>query len=126
MQRVAEAKNWEVSSLLFALTLGVRAEDSKRKKNGKDNLSSRLFLFVGIAEAGHTPGHVTSYPRRDGTYVPDHHRSTPDGNPYNNWSYPGNTNPYTGKVAPGNPDTYLDRYQQRPNQPSGSDIWRRR
>lgn len=35
-------------------------------------------------------------------------RSNPDGNPYNNWSYPGNTNPYTGKVAPGNPSTYLD------------------
>jgi hypothetical protein len=85
-----------------------------------------LCLFVGIAEAGHTPGHVSNYTRPDGTYVPDHYRSAPDGNPYNNWSYPGNTNPYTGKVAPGNPDTYLDRYQQRPNQPSGSDIWRRR
>jgi hypothetical protein len=85
-----------------------------------------LFLFVGIADAGHMPGHVSNYTRPDGTYVPDYYRSTPDGNPYNNWSYPGNTNPNTAKVAPGNPNTYLGRYQQRPNDPSGSDIWRRR
>ena len=57
-----------------------------------------LFLFVGIAEAGHMPGHVSNYTRPDGTYVPDHYRSTPDGNPYSNWAYPGNTNPNTGKV----------------------------
>ncbi|WP_205513093.1 hypothetical protein [Longitalea arenae] len=37
----------------------------------------------------------------------------PDGNPYNNWSYPGNTNPYTGKVAGGDPDTYLSNYYNR-------------
>ena len=51
--------------------------------------------------------------RRDGAYVQPHWRSSPDGNPYNNWSYPGNVNPHTGKVAPGNPNTYLDRYYSR-------------
>ena len=57
--------------------------------------------------------HVQGYYRRDGTYVQPHYRSNPDGNPYNNWSYPGNVNPYTGKVATGNPDTYLKNYYDR-------------
>ena len=37
-------------------------------------------------------------------------RSSPDKSPYNNYSFPGNTNPYTGKVATGNPETYLGNY----------------
>jgi hypothetical protein len=53
---------------------------------------------------------VRGYVRRDGTYVPPHVRSSPDGNPSNNWSYPGNVNPYTGKIATGDPLTYLERY----------------
>ena len=53
---------------------------------------------------------VSGYYRKDGTYVMGHWRSSPDGNPYNNWSFPGNINPYTGKVAPGNPETYLKNY----------------
>ena len=38
--------------------------------------------------------------RPDGSYVQPHWRSSPDGIPQNNFSYPGNLNPYTGKVAP--------------------------
>lgn len=38
-------------------------------------------------------GHV----RKDGTYVPPHFRSAPDGNFQNNWSTVGNNNPYTGE-----------------------------
>ena len=56
---------------------------------------------------------VSGYYRKDGTYVQPHYRSNPDGNPYNNWSYPGNVDPYTGKVATGNADTYLDNYYNR-------------
>ncbi len=56
---------------------------------------------------------VNGYYRKNGTYVAPHYRSSPDGNPYNNYSYPGNTNPYTGKVAPGNPETYLNNYNSR-------------
>ena len=37
----------------------------------------------------------------------------PDGNPYNNWSFPGNTNPYTGKTATGDPAAYLRGYYNR-------------
>lgn len=56
---------------------------------------------------------VKGYYRKDGTYVQPHYRSNPDGNPYNNWSYPGNVNPYTGKIATGNPSTYLNNYYNR-------------
>ena len=55
---------------------------------------------------------VKGYYRKDGTYVQPYMRSSPDGNPYNNYSYPGNVNPYTGKVAGGNPDTYLKKYNK--------------
>lgn len=57
--------------------------------------------------------HVNGYYRSNGTYVQPHYRSSPDGNPYNNYSFPGNVNPYTGKVATGNPDTYLYNYYNR-------------
>lgn len=49
---------------------------------------------------------VRGYYRKDGTYVRPHYRSYPDGNPYNNWSYLGNTNHYTGKVAFRRPPKY--------------------
>jgi hypothetical protein len=62
--------------------------------------------------------------------VKSHYRSSPDGNPYNNWSYPGNTNPYTGKVAKGNPSTYLKNYYKNTNkaidnsyEPSSSELF---
>lgn len=38
-------------------------------------------------------GHVT----KDGTYVPPHMATNPDGTKLNNWSTKGNVNPYTGK-----------------------------
>lgn len=58
---------------------------------------------------------MRGYTRKDGTYVRPHIRSNPDGDPLNNWSYPGNTNPYTGKTATGNADTYLRNYYNSPN-----------
>lgn len=54
--------------------------------------------------------YVKGYTKSNGTYVAPHYRSSPDGNPYNNWSYPGNTNPYTGKTAGGSESTYLNNY----------------
>jgi hypothetical protein len=55
------------------------------------------------------------YTRKDGTSVGGHYRSNPDGNLYNNWSYPGNANPYTGKQATGDPNRYLERQDQNRN-----------
>jgi hypothetical protein len=63
--------------------------------------------------------YVHGYYRSNGTYVQPYFRSDPDGNPYNNYSYPGNSNPYTGQVAPGNPDTYLRNYYERDGGSSG-------
>lgn len=67
------------------------------------------FIMINLAEAGWVRG----YYRRDGTYVRPHYRTNPDGNPYNNYSFPGNYNPNTGRITPGNPDTYLKRYYDR-------------
>lgn len=70
-------------------------------------------LFLATLTFGFSAGQadaavwVNGYTRSNGTYVQGHYRSNPDGNPYNNWSYPGNTNPYTGVTATGNPSTYL-------------------
>ena len=71
-----------------------------------------LFLIMTISVICSAQVRVKGYYRKDGTYVRQHVRSNPDGNPYNNWSYPGNVNPYTGKVATGNPDTYLKNYRK--------------
>jgi len=40
---------------------------------------------------------VSSYFRKDGTYVPAHKRTAPDARVDNNWTTVGNVNPYTGK-----------------------------
>lgn len=87
------------AALAFASVLPVRAETA----SSNDSAAIQLAQRSGDV-------HVNGYYRRDGTYVQPHMRSAPDGNPYNNYSYPGNVNPYTGKVAPGNPDTYLRNY----------------
>jgi hypothetical protein len=60
---------------------------------------------------------VNGYTRSNGTYVQGHYRSSPDGNPYNNYSFPGNTNPYTGVTAGGSAASYLNNYN---NSSSGS------
>ena len=69
-----------------------------------------LFCLFFVPLICYSQVHVRGYYRKDGTYVRPHVRSNPDGNPYNNWSFPGNVNPYTGKQATGNPDTYLKNY----------------
>lgn len=60
-----------------------------------------LVLFPASAFAWGNDVHVKGHYRKDGTYVQDHYRTKPDNNPYNNYSYPGNTNPYTGERAGG-------------------------
>ena len=54
-------------------------------------------LIVGVPAAASADVHVRGHVRDDGTYVPPHYHSDPDGNRDNNWSHIGNTNPYTGK-----------------------------
>ena len=71
------------------------------------------FLTLYPLEADGQRVRVRGYYRKDGTYVKPHYRTAPDGNPYNNYSYPGNYNPNTGKITPGDPQKYLDRYYNR-------------
>jgi opacity protein-like surface antigen len=74
------------------------------------------WLSVAVAQTW-----VSPYTRKDGTHVEGHYRSKPDGNPYNNWSYPGNVNPYTGKEATGDPNRYLEQYRNKNDGGFGSD-----
>ncbi len=67
--------------------------------------------------------HVKGYYRSNGTYVAPHTRSSPNSNPTDNYSYPGNTNPYTGKTATGNPDTYTKNLYENSGIHNSSDIW---
>ena len=76
-------------------------------------ISLLIFLMADLLSAR---VRVRGYYRKNGTYVQPHYRTNPDGNPYNNYSFPGNYNPNTGEISKGNPDTYLKNY----NKPSKS------
>jgi hypothetical protein len=78
---------------------------------GKIVLAAAVTLTA--ASPSRADEYVHGYYRSNGTYVQPYSRSDPDGNPFNNYSYPGNLNPYTGQVAPGNADTYLRNYYER-------------
>jgi hypothetical protein len=47
--------------------------------------------------------YVHGYTKSNGTYVAPHYRSSPDDNPYNNYSTRGNVNPYTGEAGTKSP-----------------------
>ena len=68
------------------------------------------LLFAGLLVSDVLAASVGGYYRRDGTYVSPHLRTNPDGNPFNNYSFPGNYNPNTGTITGGDPGRYLDRY----------------
>jgi hypothetical protein len=68
------------------------------------------FILYGLAAIAATTTasaqvHVNGYTKKDGTYVAPHYRSSPDGNPYNNYSTLGNVNPYTGQAGTKIPDS---------------------
>lgn len=67
-------------------------------------LSLEILSPLAITSAAYADTYVQGYTRKDGTYVQPHYRSSPDGNPYNNWSTKGNVNPYTGKSGTRNMD----------------------
>ena len=75
-------------------------------------LSTLLVIFVEVdIEAEKV--YVRGYYRSDGTYVKPHYRTAPDGNPFNNYSFPGNYNPNKGTWTTGDPFKYLERYYNR-------------
>ena len=65
------------------------------------------ILLVSLASVAVADEYVRGYFRKDGTYVQPHWRSSPDSNPHNNYSYPGNVNQHAGERAAGNPDTVI-------------------
>lgn len=65
-----------------------------------------FFCFFNQAYAVYVHG----YYRSNGTYVNGYERTSPDGNPYSNYGFPGNYNPNTGTITGGNASTYLDNY----------------
>jgi hypothetical protein len=62
-------------------------------------MKKRLFVILALTTISATAGDVYVPPhiRSDGTFVQGHHRSSPDGSQYNNYSAQGNVNPYTGQ-----------------------------
>jgi len=54
-----------------------------------------LLVLSGAVQARDVQ--VDGYFRRDGTYVPPHHRTAPDSSRWNNYGTQGNINPYTGR-----------------------------
>lgn len=82
-----------------------------------------VALIACAASTAFADEYVRGYYRKDGTYVQPHHRTTPDSNPYNNYSTQGNVNPYTGQAGTVNPyqqpqplqmpNPYLQQPQQR-------------
>ena len=79
-----------------------------------------LAVVVLLVQSPTDGSAAQGYVRRDGTYVAPYQRTNPDGNPYNNYNFPGNYNPNTGQITPGNPDTYIDRYYNRGRSPGSS------
>ena len=64
--------------------------------------------FQAMAQTTTVRPHI----RSDGTFVPGHVRTTPNGTTSDNWSTQGNTNPYTGqqgKASPYTPNTTTPR-----------------
>jgi hypothetical protein len=60
---------------------------------------------VALSATASAQVYVHGYTKSDGTYVAPHYRSSPDGNPYNNYSTIGNVNPYTGQPGTKNPNS---------------------
>jgi hypothetical protein len=55
-----------------------------------------MFLLV-LSIPAFADVYVNSYQKDNGTTVPGHYRSNPDGDRNNNYSTEGNTNPYNGR-----------------------------
>jgi hypothetical protein len=56
-----------------------------------------LLLFSATFAFAQGSHWTNGYYRNDGTFVPGHYQTNPNGNPWDNWSTRGNYNPYTGK-----------------------------
>lgn len=71
-----------------------------------------LLLVPGFAKADQ---YAHGYVRQNGTYVQPYMRTSPDSNPYNNYSTTGNTNPYTGSIGHHNPTPQVQYGNTQPS-----------
>lgn len=58
-----------------------------------------LALAGGSAAVAQSNHYVSGYTRSNGTYVPPHMQTNPNGSMMDNYSTRGNVNPYTGQVG---------------------------
>jgi len=77
-----------------------------------------LLISTAIASPALADTSVNGYYRNNGTYVQPYYRSSPNGNPYDNYSTRGNVNPYTGQSGTINP--YSNNSSQYSNPYSNS------
>ena len=87
---------------------GICGESFERRSNVKKICPltvAIIFTWLTVASA---QVWVDPNTPKDGLYVGGKYRSRPDGNPYDNWSYPGNVTLYTGKPAADDPNRYLE------------------
>ena len=68
-----------------------------------NKLLSISLILIATASTAIADNYVNGYPRRDGTYVAPHYRSSPDSSYNNNWSVSPNINPYTGQQSSRSP-----------------------
>jgi hypothetical protein len=91
-----------VAAGLFAVFVFLATFKSGGASGGASQGGGRYGSPAYSAPAGR-PVWVNGRSRQDGTYVPGHYRSAPDGDPSNNWSNSPNVNPYTGKPGTHHP-----------------------
>ena len=67
----------------------------------KLTIAAIIALAALSAPASAADTYVDGYYRSNGTYVQPHYRTAPNGNPYDNYNYPGNYNPNRGRSTGG-------------------------
>ncbi|WP_338456443.1 hypothetical protein [uncultured Alteromonas sp.] len=58
-----------------------------------------IVIFISLFPLALADVKVKGYYRSDGTYVPPHYRSDPNGTVNDNWTTYGNVNPHTGEIG---------------------------
>jgi hypothetical protein len=78
---------------------------------GARHMKKAILAFALLASAitANAQGYhyVRPYYRQNGTFVPPHYQTNPDGNIHNNWNTYPNINPFTGHPGTINPDRGL-------------------
>ena len=84
-------------------------------------LAAGLLIATVSASPALADEYVNGYYRNNGTYVQPYYRSSPNGNPYDNYSTRGNINPYTGVSGTQTPySNYPSQYSNSRSNPYSS------